>query len=113
MRAQLFEKMEEIVEYTTKLSYPMFASEHRKQEVIAVERGEIDSKFDAALLAHGLARVANDVKTECWETAVLKATCEFTSLPNKLKNNSFYLQEVMYKYASGILTYLKEKIENK
>lgn len=23
MRAQLFEKMEEIVEYTTKLSYPM------------------------------------------------------------------------------------------
>ena len=91
--------VEEIVEKTKKYSFPMFYNENKKQIYIEKKKELIERKFKS---------IDNDkfpseeICSQMWNDSVECAGKEFSSLPAKRRLNSFYLQELMYNYASRI-----------
>ena len=103
MENELRAKIDSLMEYTTKLSFPMFASENKKETLLNEIRTNIDNEI-AALLKDKSG--FEEEKSDLWNKAQVSANKEFETLPTKLKLNSFYLQEVMHQYVELIQEYL-------
>ena len=89
------EKMNSLLEYTTKVSFPFMASEERKKRILNETKDKIDVEL-ADLVDDKT--VFESKKEIVWEEAKESACKEFSTLPNNLRLNSFYFQEVMHQY---------------
>lgn len=85
----------------------MFANEDKKREQLSIIKQRLEGKILAMLspddhdkLKAGMANL--------WETAEKSACGEFETLPERLRLNSFYLQEVMHQYVGMIISLLSE-----
>jgi len=93
------EQIERLLEQTGKLSFPPFASEKKKREILNTIRNETDYKISKILGENSLFESRKDM---LWMQAEELASKEFDTLPDKLKMNSFYLQEVMHQYVEFV-----------
>lgn len=108
MNAKIFRELEKILEGTTKLSFPVFANRNQKRERLDATKQEIEEKILFILGPDDSARF-NLKKADLWEAAEKSASEQFDTLPEKLKINSFYLQEVMHTYVESVVSLLQNK----
>ena len=105
----MIEKIDTILEYTKKLSLPVFADDHTKQDIIDSEKEKIDDNIELILSENeAYMRDFWNNKEKLWEDAQTDSLEYFDNLPGRLQINSFYFQEVMHRYVE----YIKEFIFN-
>ena len=107
MNIRVSKELEKMLEGTTKLSFPVFANKSQKKEQLNIIKQEIEEKILSILNPDDSDRV-NLEKAELWEIAEKSACEQFDTLPEKLKINSFYLQEVMHTYVESIISLLSK-----
>ena len=102
--ATFAEDMQTIVNNTTLLSFPFLAGEKRKQELIDITRQDLDTEILALIGDNNeLKDKFLGIKDNIWKKADAEAKKQFTTLPKKLKINSFYLQELAHNYTQMIM----------
>lgn len=107
MDARVSKELEKILEDTTKLSFPMFANSSKKKEQLDIIKQEVEEKILSILSQDDSERISLQ-KEELWKAAEKSACEQFDTLPEKLKINSFYLQEVMHTYVESIVSLLSK-----
>lgn len=108
MDARISKELEKILEDTTKLSFPMFADRDRKKKLLDAARQEIEEKVQSMLCPDDSNRLQSKM-ADLWEAAEKSASEQFCTLPEKLKINSFYFQEVMHTYMESIIVLLSKE----
>lgn len=109
MDSKISEALDKILEKTTKLSFPFFASTQKKILFLQKTKDEFDNEilnqisFDSELFLKLKSKLS-----ELWANAEKDAKKEFESLPEKIQLNSFYLQEVMHRYVEKIIQVFSE-----
>lgn len=67
-------------------------------------KDEINDQFDEIIRKYSVKeQVGEEQKKQLWERAKEHASHEFKNLPNKLKINAFYFQELMHKYVELLI----------
>lgn len=97
---RLHADLQKIVRDTEVLGFPIFSSFERKQEILRETRAHVDAQLEKVLADAGLScngMIEN--RSELWTKADKAARKEFGNLSEKEMLNSFYLQEVMHRYA--------------
>ena len=85
---------DDLMNYTTNLSFPFIANNEKKQKILSDIKNDIDKRF---LVICGDCDFSK-CKDDLWKQAQEMSKKEFEDLPDKIKLNSFYLQEVMSQY---------------
>ena len=88
-----------IIEETTTYDFPFLANEKRKAEIIEELKQHIEKQFQQLILEKCL---PDSVLSQAWNESVDHADQSFESLPEKVKINGFYLQELMHFYAERL-----------
>lgn len=107
MDVNVSEGFERLLRDTTRLSFPVFASEGKKREQIYITKQRFDEKILSMLSLDDPDRLRARM-ADLWEAAERSAQGEFDTLPERLRINSFYLQEVMHQYIELIISSLSE-----
>lgn len=94
--------IEKLLVDTQKYKFPLLASNSKKEAIIINRRNDIN-QIVAPLLSR---EVFNYDLEQIWEKSKEKASKEFASLPNNLKLNSFYFQELMHTYVQDLASIL-------
>lgn len=100
-------KSNEIVDETKTFDFPFLANEEKKMNYIEEKKKYVDQCFNTILPEHTVKTVWPDAIL--WNEAKECADEKFASLPKKVQLNGFYLQELMYEYASRVAAYLMEQ----
>lgn len=107
MNTRVSKELEKILEDTTGLSFPVFANGRQKREQLDITKQETEEKIRSILSPDDSARFDSE-KAGLWGEAEKFACEQFDTLPEKLKINSFYLQEVMHRYVESIFSLLSK-----
>lgn len=97
-----------IIDETTSYDFPFFANEERKKEIIYEKKFYIEEKLKQ--LAPEL-WPSNTTLNIVWNEALEHANKNFKSLPQKLKINGFYLQELMHFYSEKLGQIILSQVE--
>ena len=109
MERVLKDKMETILNETTKLSFPFFTGDDKKKDIMRKERIRLKSCITNLLSLYNLNEIAENIEEEkIWDDAWKTSAKKFNSLPDGVKINSFFLQELMHEYVRAMI----EKIED-
>lgn len=93
-------KAQEIISETTKYKFPFFSSTDEKKKIIFTKKEQIDNLFDELLSKYELSSKQDLYwEKEMWNEVQANAVKKFSSLPDCVKINSFFLQELMHEYA--------------
>lgn len=93
-------KAQEIISETTKYKFPFFSSTDEKKQIILAKKEQIDNLFDELLFKYELGSKQDLYwKKGMWNEVQANAVKKFSSLPDCVKINSFFLQELMHEYA--------------
>ena len=93
-------KAQEIISETMKYKFPFFSSTDEKKQIILAKKEQIDNLFDELLFQYELGSKQDLYwKKEMWNEVQANAVEKFSSLPDCVKINSFFLQELMHEYA--------------
>lgn len=104
--SELNVKISNLLEKTTHYDFPFFAGIEEKEATISEKKEYIENSVDNFLKEEKI-----DIELQydvLWEEAKKKASEQFDSLPDKLKINGFYLQELMHTYLEFILEKIKD-----
>ncbi len=102
---RVIDELNVIMNETMKYDFPFLASKEKKSVIIAEKKKYIENRVDEAIgkYSPGI-RIEYD---SLWEEAEKKAAEQFDSLPDKVKINGFYLQELTHTYVERILEKIK------
>lgn len=98
----LEKEFSEIVNKTTKLSFPFLSDKKVKEEIIIKEKIKLDHLIDEVMKNFCIIINNEQLNREkIWEYSKEKAIGKFANLPASLQINSFLLQELMHEYADN------------
>lgn len=102
-----------IIERTGKLSFPFFSDLEKKKELLLKEKIYIDHLIDLNVKRLNIPLDSRFDRETIWNESKVIAMDKFSSIPAKLKINSFSFQELMHEYAyNQIKTILQIMVEN-
>ncbi len=83
----------------SKLDFPLFSSKTKRENIIIETRNEVDNKIiEIVKLYCPQIKISEEQLQKLWEKTKKSVKREFDHLPDKLKINAFYFQELMCKY---------------
>ena len=88
-----------ILDKTIQFYFPLFANDEKKQIILLEKKLYIEEEFKR--IAPGLFHDEEKIE-KIWKESVEYADEQFKSLPTKRRLNSFYLQELMHRYAEKL-----------
>lgn len=98
MRNLIKIEIDNILEKTTKLDFPVFTDEEKKKTILLDKKLHIEEfKIIAPVLFPD-----EEKREKIWKESVKYADEQFQSLPAKKRLNGFYLQELMHCYAEKL-----------
>ena len=112
-RNELIIKLKSIIKLTERVSYPFMIKKNEKEKYMLDERIRIDKLIDDSLQNYSVKVDIENEKNAIWEESKEKALSEFSDLPERLKDNSFYLQEVLHNYTERIVNRIIEILNTK
>ncbi len=107
MDVKTSKELERMLRETTRLSFPIFADADKKREQLYIIKRGSDERILSMLDPDEADRLRAGM-ADLWEAAERSACGEFDTLPERLRINSFYLQEVMHRYIESIISSLSE-----
>ena len=110
-RQAIENELNSIITSTTKLSFPFLANEIKKIHILDEERSKIENKMLDIIKKYRIEIPNKEIDESIkWDNIVKESSKEFSTLPEKQKINSFYLQELMHNYAEHFSELIKQKI---
>lgn len=100
-------KSYEIIKETETFDFPFLSNAEKKYQIVQEKKKYVDKCFNVILLTYTMKTFWPEA---IWDAAKEYASGEFVSLPEKIKLNGFYLQELMHEYAKQVSEYLTEQL---
>lgn len=97
-----------LIDETMLYDFPFMASEKKKREIIAKKKLHIETVYRQVASDQF---PTQDIIAQIWNESVNHADESFSSLPQKMKINGFYLQELMHYYSKRLGYLLMSKDE--